>query len=199
MGCFFFKSKSAFRQRLNFAGNVWAESTWFIPRLSLLAPRRYRCLPAPHSLGGVNSPPGQQQAGPWPYLGISAGPGNPARMDSPSSLKNRWRARTAPTSPHRKPGSTGWSTLWKKKKKKEAKISFFEQGGAAIPPRPGPSQQPWPSPFHRWSQGGFPCEGTGGWDLLLYTQKNILWEKFGCKFVQFYKDFRSSWCLAQII
>lgn len=117
MGCFFFKSKSAFRQRLNFVGNVWAESTWFIPRLSLLAPRLYRCLPAPHSLGGVNSPPGQQQAGPWPYLGISAGPGNPARMDSPSSLKNRWRARTAPTSPHRKPGSTGWSTLWKKKKR----------------------------------------------------------------------------------
>lgn len=127
MGCFFFKSKSAFRQRLNFAGNVWAESTWFIPRLSLLAPRRYRCLPAPHSLGGVNSPPGQQQAGPWPYLGISAGPGNPARMDSPSSLKNRWRARTAPTSPHRKPGSTGWSTLWKKKKKKRQKSHFLSK------------------------------------------------------------------------
>lgn len=124
---FFFKSKSAFRQRLNFVGNVWAESTWFIPRLSLLAPRRYRCLPAPHSLGGVNSPPGQQQAGPWPYLGISAGPGNPARMDSPSSLKNRWRARTAPTSPHRKPGSTGWSTLWKKKKKKRQKSHFLSK------------------------------------------------------------------------
>lgn len=115
----FFKPKSFFRQRLNFAGNIWAELTRFVPHLSSLAPRLCQCLSAlPHAAtagpwGALAFSPEQQQPGPWQYLGISAGLGNPAHMDSLSSLKNRWRVQRALTSPRRKPGSTGWSTLWK--------------------------------------------------------------------------------------
>lgn len=102
---FFFKPQSVFRRRLNIAGTVWGEWTWFIPHLSP---------PRPGSADASQPSPMQW----WQYLGISAGLGNPARMDSLSSLNNKWRVRTAPTSPRRKPGSTGWSTLPKKMKGK---------------------------------------------------------------------------------
>lgn len=118
---------------------------------------------------------GQPLARPWHYLGISAGLGNPARTDSLSSLKNKWRARTTPTSPHRKPGSIGWSTLWKKMK---AKISFFEQGDAVIPLQLGLSRRQQPSPFHPWPPGRFSlwsswCFGSFSLHSKEYSSRKI--------------------------